>query len=320
MMSSANQFWQAFELVPGLATSAWEWRVHLAGDSAVARRILRRTGDRVDCLPIGAGEPHFVVAHSNARVVAVAPDTNETTCIKVDDLAVLAINARALRRELATALALRTSTTTIERPSRFRVGTWEPQPSTAFPVFFAAEPDGESYDADIGVVATALDGPAIVLVPTRSVCSDRLIDASRRRGILIVPLTDVIDVDGDELTATEAWPDHLGAFCQLADVKLPSAFSNKRPTRKRASRAANIEALRVELVAEIRSRRDMLREAEDNGRNQVLPASPTKSELGVRVGLRPDAVSRCFSDSTAGDLKVLYDMLESPEDVRRFHR
>lgn len=319
-MSSLNRFWQAFELVPGLATSVWEWRNHFGPDFCLASRFLRRNGDLVECLPLGPGEPHRIVVHSVGNTVAIAPGANGTTCVADDDVAVLAVNPRALRKELATVLSLRTSTTTIQRIGRFRVGTWEPQPSTTFPVIFVARHDTEAYDAAMRELADTLDGPAIVLVPTLDLCSDNLIEAARRWSTLVVPLNDILVIDGDDLSVTDAWPDHLGAFCQLAGVTLPSAYSNKRPKRKRASRTADIEAIKKELIAEIRSRRGLLRHAEDEGRAMELPARPTRTELANRAGIPLYTVSRCFSDSDARELTRLYDMLECPEDVLRFGR
>jgi len=319
-MSRLNHFWRKLESTPGLAASAWEWRRCLGSDYHVASPFLRSNGEHVDCLPMDDGDPHDVVVHSRDTVVAVAPDANGTTRIILEDVAVHVLHAGALRKALAAALSLQTSTTVIERIDEFRVGTWQPQPSTSFPVFFIAKPDAEAYAVALQSLVDASIGPAITLVPTLDHCGDGLLDWVKRHSILVVPLLDCVYIENDALESGDRWLAHLGAFCQLAGVKLPSPFSNKRPNRKRATRTANIEAIKKELVEEVRSRRAQLRHAEDAGLDLRLPKRPTKAEIGRRAGVPPYAVSRCFSDADASELERLYDMLESIEDVLRFGR
>jgi len=292
----------------------------LGSEYVVAHHFLRFTGEYVDCLPMGDGDPHDVVVHSRGVVVTVAPNANETTRLAIEDVAVHALHAGALRKALAMALSLRTSTAEIERIDEFRVGSWQPQPSTSFPVHFIAKPDAEAYAVSLRSLVEASIGPAIALVPTLDHCDDGLLDCTRRYSILTVPLRDCVYIENDNLVVGDPWQAHLGAFCQLAGVKLPSPFNNKRPKRKRASRTADIESIKKELVEEIRSRRAHLRHAEDAGLDLQLPKRPTKAEIGRRAGLPPYSVSRCFSDSNASELKRLYDMLESVEDVLRFGR
>lgn len=319
-MSTLNHFWRALESTPGLAASAWEWRRRLGSDHHVAGQFLRSNGEHVDCLPMDDGDPHDVVVHSRDNVIAVAPHANGTTKIVIDDIEVHVLHAGALRKALAAALALRTSTTAIERIDEFRVGTWQPQPSTSFPVLFIAKPDAEGYATALRSMVDMSIGPAIVLTPTLDHCGDRLLDWAERHSVLAVPLLECVYLGNDTLESGDQWQAHLGAFCQLAGVKLPSSFSNKRSRRRRAPRTANIEAIRKELVEEIRSRREQLRHAEDAGLELMLPKRPTQAEIGRRAGLQPYAVSRCFSDADASELKRLYDMLESIEDVLRFGR
>jgi hypothetical protein len=104
----------------------------------------------------------------------------------------------------------------------------------------------------------------------------------------------------------------------MAGVTLPSPFSNKRPKRKRATRTADIELLRNELIEEVRSRRGALRHAEAAGLELTLPKRPHRAVIGARAGLKPYTVTRCFAD--AGELGRLYNMLESVDDVMRFGR
>jgi len=319
-MSTLNRLWQALEQIPGLEASCWEWRRRLGPEHGFATRFLRTTEELAGCLPIGNGAPHQIVIHSEKSVLAVAPDDGTTTALAIADVAVQTLHAGALRKGLASALALRTATTPIERRDEFRVGAWQPQPSTSFPVQFLARSDADSYAKQIGLLADSSVGAAIVLVPTLDHCGDEIVSMAKGRSLLLVPLIECVRVEAESLVAEDSWPEHLGAFCQLAGVSLPSPFSNKRSKRKRATRAADIESLRKELIEEVRSRREALRHAESAGLDLQLLRRPQRAEIGARAGLKPYTVTRCFADADAGDLVRLYDMLESVEDVLRYGR
>jgi hypothetical protein len=93
----------------------------------------------------------------------------------------------------------------------------------------------------------------------------------------------------------------------LIDAGLGSAAPGRRPPKKRGDRAANIEALRKEMVAHLRAARDHAFDAQERtGEPELLPR-PTQKALGDRVGLSESDVSRCLKDETAGELRLYWE-------------
>lgn len=91
-------------------------------------------------------------------------------------------------------------------------------------------------------------------------------------------------------------------------------------TRKRADRAANIEALVRELSDHLRAARDHAQAAADFGRPPELLPRPSRRDLAKRIGIAASVVSRCFSDPAAKELNLLWEMANDLEAVLRFVR
>jgi len=92
------------------------------------------------------------------------------------------------------------------------------------------------------------------------------------------------------------------------------------PSQKRASRAANIEALKRELIEHIKSCRDHAHTLLQAGREPELLPLPSRAEFGRRVNLARYTVSRCFRDKQARELEVLYRIAGDLDQVMRFGR
>ena len=90
--------------------------------------------------------------------------------------------------------------------------------------------------------------------------------------------------------------------------------------RKRADRAANIEALKKELIDHIRAARDHAQSAVDFGREAELLPRPSRRELAERVGITESAASRCFSDPAATELNLLWTTADDLKAVLKFVR
>jgi len=90
------------------------------------------------------------------------------------------------------------------------------------------------------------------------------------------------------------------------------------PAAKRGDRAAAIEALKGELIEHIRSARSYALAAADSGKCPDLLPRPLRKDLSRRLGLRPYAVTRCFSDSK--ELRVLWDVAGDLDQVMKFGR
>ena len=90
--------------------------------------------------------------------------------------------------------------------------------------------------------------------------------------------------------------------------------------RKRAARAANIEAMKRELIAHIKAARDHAYAAIDLNREPNLLPRPLKTELGKLVGITAPAVSRCFKDPTAHELRLLWEVAGDLEAILKYGR
>ena len=102
---------------------------------------------------------------------------------------------------------------------------------------------------------------------------------------------------------------------ELADIA--SDVSRARPIPKRASRAADIEALSAEMREHLRAaRRHALDTLDQTGKPQLLPR-PTQAQLARRVGRSQHTVSRCLKDPTATELQFLWDLAIDLDRVLR---
>lgn len=103
-----------------------------------------------------------------------------------------------------------------------------------------------------------------------------------------------------------------------ATVLRPRA--TERRVKKRADRAANVEALKKELIEHIRAARDHAQAAVDFGREPELLPRPSRRELAERIGITESAASRCFSDPAATELNLLWETAEDLDSVMKFVR
>lgn len=95
----------------------------------------------------------------------------------------------------------------------------------------------------------------------------------------------------------------------------PSATPNRR-----GQRAAGIEGLKRELVEHIRAARDHAQFLCDQGQTPKLLPRPSQKELGMLVGLDKTAVSRCFNDPRAKELRMLWEVAADLESVMKYGR
>ena len=91
-------------------------------------------------------------------------------------------------------------------------------------------------------------------------------------------------------------------------------------SKKRAARAANIEALKRELIAHVKAARDHAYAAIDLNREPNLLPRPLKTELARLVGITAPAVSRCFKDPDAHELRLLWEVAGDLEAILKYGR
>lgn len=96
--------------------------------------------------------------------------------------------------------------------------------------------------------------------------------------------------------------------------------SRNRRVKKRADRAANMEAIKKELIEHIKAARDHAQAAVDFGREPELLPRPSRRELAERIGITESAASRCFSDPAATELNLLWETADDLDAVLKFVR
>ena len=90
----------------------------------------------------------------------------------------------------------------------------------------------------------------------------------------------------------------------------------KRPSRKRADRAATIEVLVRLMKAHILAARDFARATAERGMPELLPR-PTQRDLARQAGIVEVAVSRCLRDSAARELRLLWKTAANLDELLR---
>jgi len=239
--------------------------------------------------------------------------------LSADEAMLHRVSWRDARLVIAHALGICTSTTPVASvPGVLRIGTWEPQRSTAFPVVLAAHSKVTELASLIRGAVLESDRPALVLTPTADGWTDELRGWVESRKGTLVPLHDVLEADDDGMiVASELWPQFLGSFAKRAGVSFPSATQNKRPRRRRGERLSKIAAIRRELVLEAESRVNIVKFAYECGDTPQLPPI-TRIEIALRAGCRDYDLSRAFKDDAGADLKPIFDLLCDPDGLLRW--
>jgi hypothetical protein len=226
-----------------------------------------------------------------------------------------------LRYELSNALnRVCVSRTQIEPNARsIQIGNWEPKKTAMFPVhlLICSSPHDLQHEVFRQIIFNKRPG-AILLTPTRMHWLDETLDAARLHNMLLVPLCEVVEADGDVLRQTPDWEEYLQGFAQMARLKLPGNYNNVRPVPMRGTRAANIERLERELQQHLLAARDHAYALIDADRAPELLPRPEQKELAKRLGIPAPAVYRCLNDPRAKLLKILWDAAQSLESVMQF--
>ena len=126
--------------------------------------------------------------------------------------------------------------------------------------------------------------------------------------------------DALSLAAVARWTgelelDHAAFDDFFAEPETPK----KRPAAKRAGRSAAIEKLRKQLIEHLRAAREYARATQDQGEPRLLPR-PTQTHLASASGLTNAAISRCLSDPTARELKLLWQTADNLDAVLRLKK
>jgi hypothetical protein len=94
---------------------------------------------------------------------------------------------------------------------------------------------------------------------------------------------------------------------RIVDAGQGTGSMGRRRPKKRGDRAANIEALKKEMIQHLRAARDYaFAQREQTGEPALLPRL-TQKALGKLAGLSESDVSRCLSDPAARELQLYWE-------------
>ncbi len=321
-MASLESFWRQVEVAPGAMATLSEWEATCGDAFAAVRPFLAPAGALAETFPstLTNAPPMRVVRYPDGALAAVCDaGVSPRVDLDVDDVTLHHPSWRKVRVAIAHALTIRTATTPITLlPGILRLGAWEPQPSTAFPVVLTAHSKVADLSSLIREAILECDRPMLVATPTHDGWADGLRAWAEARKCTLVPMHEVLAVnDAGDIGASDLWPQYLASFAARAGVSFQSATQNKRKRRRRGELVAKIEKLRTELLLEAESRVHLVKHTYDANRLPELPPL-TKAALAERVGVKDYDVSRAFSDKAGADLPGLYDLLEDPDGLLRW--
>lgn len=137
-----------------------------------------------------------------------------------------------------------------------------------------------------------------------------------------IPSREVLDLLGGPpvpLTDVLSWRDHA-VHCDTSALEpvIPiPPLTRVAPPRKRAPRAAAIEALERQLKDHLRAARDHAQFLLDQNREPVLLPRPSQKDLAKLTGLKAVSVSRCLHDPAANELRLLWEIADDLGQVLR---
>lgn len=150
---------------------------------------------------------------------------------------------------------------------------------------------------------------AILFVPTEA-AAQRWAGAVEN---LVIALESSFSLDGGSIRFDVEYVEG-----RLVDAGLTCTARPQRPKRKRAERAAKIEALEKELIAHLRAARDHAYATRDRAGTPDLLPRPSQKQLAERTGLTEADVSRCLKDPDARELRLYWQTAQDLEAIMRW--
>lgn len=134
----------------------------------------------------------------------------------------------------------------------------------------------------------------LLQIPCESVIELRTVISLCDKGI-------AVDVDGIERQLV----------VEIAEV------AKKKP-KKRASRAATIDAIKKALREHLRAARDHAFNARDRGHGSALLPRPSQKQLAAQLNIHESSVSRAISDPSDKEIAILWEIANDLGQVMKF--
>jgi len=321
-MGSLAPFWHHLERQPHASETRSEWQRTLGDAFPAVVPHLTSTGRFASFVasPRLNAPDMRVVQYQDGTLAAVC-DAGDTPNVPLtaDDLGLMTVSTQSLRTAISAALGLRTSTVAaVPFPGALRIGTWEPQPETAFPVIMVAHADDREFALLLRESVLAAGKPTLVLTPTDLSWTDELLDWCENRHAMPGSLTALVEtVEDHSWAATDAFDTLLDGFARRAGFTRQAGTQNKRPRRKRGDFLAKVDAIGRELVLEAESRVNLVKFAYAEKQTPSLPPI-TKAEICSRADARDYDFSRAAADPSGDSFNRIFDLLHDPDGLLRW--
>lgn len=168
--------WRSLEHVRGWAGVRAVWQEHMGEQLAFLDPLLRPIEEHARSFPMPGGDDDLrIVVHAEDDIVAVDPETGETSPLKHEDIVIWKLDAEALMRGVAEALGLVGTPSSVGMGDRlWWLGDFTPVEGVRFPVYLATSRDAREVVSSGGYVAALTTSPLILVTPTRSAAGPAL--------------------------------------------------------------------------------------------------------------------------------------------------
>jgi hypothetical protein len=321
-MGSLAPFWHHLERHPHASETRAEWQRILGQAFPAVVPHLTSTGRFASFVSSPRlNAPDLRVVQYRDGTVAAVCDAGETPTLPLtpDDLGLMTVSMKSLRSAVSGSLGLRTSTVTVEPlPGVLRIGAWEPQPDTAFPVILVAHPDDRQVGVLLRKSVLETDKPTLVLTPTDEAWTDEMLAWCEARRVMPGSLAELIEHAEDHAWgATDAWDELLDGFARRAGFTRQAGTQNKRRRRKRGDFLVKIESIGRELVLEAESRVNIVKFAIESKQEPALPPI-TKAEICKRAGAKPHDFSRAAAAPSGESFDRIFNLMQDPDGLLRW--
>ena len=222
-MPGLVRFWEWLESRPDRTAVMDEWQQVLGGGESisVAQRFLQPLETPSAAYPNSRrrGFPLKNACQRDGIILARdEADGQNSKKLLVGGVVQYRLCLTELRKSICSALSrVCVSRSHIEPNARsIQIGNWEPKKSALFPVhlLICSSPHDLQHEVFRQIIFNKRSG-AILLTPTRMHWLDETLDAARLHNSLLVPLTEVVEADGDTLRQTPDWDEYLDGFASM---------------------------------------------------------------------------------------------------------
>jgi hypothetical protein len=207
------------------------WKTFCKEEYELMSRFLYPTNDLACSYPGRyEWETYRVVIHQDGRIVGIDDEDYDNRLILTkSDIIEHKLDLKMFREEMCAGLGLKPDIQEIGHWDRIIPwGTWEPEKGVHFSVSLSLTNFSEDFKGRFLTFVLEHQGVGnIVLTPTRGEWEGNIEELARKNKVLLVPLSDILQMEKNRITATPEWNEYLVAFCKMVERDLPSTLRQK---------------------------------------------------------------------------------------------